>query len=171
MRLFDGSTIRRKFPVNSSLGTHVRLWISEKGSESDTPYTIKQILTPMPNRTFSASEEEESLQSLGLTPSATLVMVPVPGHFTAYPDQSILSRGVSMIHQLYNLIFNLIRTMFGMAQTGAMESQARSATAPDSGSNEPRVTVDSGARINVRTLRDQREERGDDQFYNGNQVG
>ena len=175
MRLYDGSTIRRRFSINQSLGIHVRPWIGEHGSDYDSPYTIKQILAPLPNRTFSVSEEKESLHSLGLTPSATLVVVPVRSHFAAYPgDQSILSRGVSAVYHLFNSLVNIIigifRTFLATAQTTPTESQANSAPTHDQGPLEHRSSVDTGPRINVRTLRDQGDDHDDHQFYNGNQV-
>ena len=84
VRLLDGSTIRSRFPSDQTLRTHVRAWVDEQRSDGDVPYTFKQILAPKPNRAITISEEDESLQSLGLTPSATLVMVPVQGSIAAY---------------------------------------------------------------------------------------
>lgn len=175
VRLFDGSTIRRRFPVSQNLSACVRPWIDEQLLDRGAPYTFKQILTPKPNRTISRDEEEASFLSLGLTPSATLVMVPIQGHFVAYPrDQTIFARTISTIYQFFTLMANIfvhfLKTLLGMIQRGTTQSHASSATALEGRPSEPRSTVDPGPRINVRTLRDQREDPEDHQFYNGNQV-
>ena len=140
-----------------------------------TPYTLKQILTPKPNRTILKDEEEESLLSLGLTPSATLVVVPIQGHFVAYPgDQSIVARTISTTYQFLTLVVNIVvrflKTLLGMIRTGTTQPYVSSATALDGRPSESRRTVDPGPRINVKTLRDQREDPEDRHFYNGNQV-
>ena len=96
VRLFDGSNIRSKFSSDQSLRTHVRQWIDESRSDGDAPYTLKQILTPLPNRTMSISEEEQPLQDLGFVPSSTLVMIPIQGYTAAYTNnQGLLLRGAS----------------------------------------------------------------------------
>ena len=170
VRLFDGSTIRQRFPSDHSLRGNVRPWIETQRADGDAPYTFKQILTPMPNRTLSISEEEESLQALGLTPSATLVMVPVQGYTAAYAaEPGILSKGVSTG-------YNVLSTGAGML-TGALGTFlgiGQAAPQAEQGSSDPaqtaRETASSGSHINVRTLRDQRSDRDDHQLYNGNQV-
>lgn len=173
VRLFDGSTIRQRFPSEQTLRSHVRPWIEEQRSDGDTPYTFKQILTPMPNRTLSISEEEESLQSLGLTPSATLVMVPVQGYTAAYAgDSGLLSKGVSTGYNVISsgagYISGALGTFLGVGQA---QPQAER-TSPSSQGDGPREARPSESNINVRTLRDQRQEKKDDhQLYNGNQVG
>ena len=83
VRLFDGTTIRSSFPSDATLGGQVRAWVN-KEIEGDVPYNFKQVLTPLPNKNLSVSEEGESLQSQGLTPSATLILVPVPAYTSAY---------------------------------------------------------------------------------------
>ncbi|KAL8644832.1 MAG: hypothetical protein Q9210_007048, partial [Variospora velana] len=76
VRLFDGTTIRGKFEPDQTLGNVVRAWIAEQRADGDSPFTLKQVLTPLPNKIITMSEECESLQSLGLLPSATFVIVP-----------------------------------------------------------------------------------------------
>ena len=83
VRLFDGTTIRSSFPSDATLGDQVRAWIN-KETMGDVPYNFKQVLTPLPNKNLSVSEEGQSLQSQGLTPSATLILVPVPAYTSAY---------------------------------------------------------------------------------------
>ena len=161
--------------MSQNLSASVRPWIDEQMLDRGTPYTFKQILTPKPNRTISRDEEEESLLSLDLPPSATLVMVPIQGHFVAYPgDQSIFARTISTIYHFLTLMVHFfthfLKTLLGMIQTGTTRSHANSAAAPGRRPSEPRSTVDLGPRINVRTLRDQWEDPDNHQFYNGNQV-
>lgn len=175
VRLFDGSTIRHGFPVEQSLRSHVRRWIGEQGLDGDTPYNFKQILTPMQNRTISISDEEESLQTLGLTPSATLVMVPVQGYAAAYAgSQSIFSRCLSAAYSIINsglgVVTRALGTFIGIGGTANTRSGAEAPSTADQESPSQRGVVDTGPKINVRTLRDEREDHDDHQFYNGNQV-
>ena len=171
VRMFDGSNIRHKFSSDATLRTDVRSWIDKERMDGDIPYTFKQILTPLPNRTLSISDEEESLQSLGLTPSATLVMVPVQGYTAAYDHQGLVSRGASTGYSVISggagMITGALRTILGLGQAtvqtnGSAENPAVGDTAPE--------TRGTGSSINIRTLRDQREGRDDHQLYNGNQV-
>lgn len=174
VRLFDGSTIRKKFRSDQTL-TELRAWV-EKQRSDDLPYTFKQILSPLPNRPLTISEEKEMLQDLGLTPSATLVMVPIQGYTGAYAGAGpgVLSRGASAGYHAVaagaGLISGALGTFLGVGQAteqigaaGAQENAASAGQEPHSNGSEPGV--------NVRTLRDQREEDGKDhQLYNGNQV-
>lgn len=91
VRLFDGSTIRTRFPATATVARDVRAWIDEEVAAADggsggrrakrqqQHYTIKVILTPLPNRALdrAAGDEDRSLADLGLAPSATLVLAPV----------------------------------------------------------------------------------------------
>ena len=167
VRLFDGSTIRRKFPPNESLRNHVRAWIEEEGSDGDMPFTLKQILTPLPNRTISISQEEESLHSLGLMPSATLVKVPVQGYTTAYvADQGVISRGISAGYNIASAgvskITGLMGTVLGLAQAIPQEENSTPQVRREANRAAPGV--------NIGSLRDQGEDRYEHQLYNGNQV-
>lgn len=166
IRLLDGSTIRRHFPPSSTLHTHVRPWIlSEEtdGPGGDTPYTFKQILTPLPNRTISISEEEEPLSSLGLMPSATLVKVPVPSFTNAYSGEKLgyLSRGLNLgyntLHGGLGFVSGLFGRVLSLGQAIPYNDEVQ-------GSNTTqRGTKGDGLQGSV-TGRDPQ------QFYNGNQV-
>ena len=172
VRLMDGSTIRSKFSLDQTLRTNVRAWVDEQRSDGDTPYTFKQILTPLPNRTIEISEEDESLQSLGLTPSATLIMLPVQGYAAAYTgDPGLVSRGLSAGYNVLSagagMVTGVLGTFLGVGQAPQQEpatTRQTSSSAPDS---RARVT---GNDINIRTLHDQGEGHDDHQLYNGNQV-
>ncbi|TVY40566.1 UBX domain-containing protein [Lachnellula subtilissima] len=163
VRLFDGSTIRSRFPSSGNLRVHVRQWIGEK-QERDTPYTFKQVLTPLPNKNISISEEEETLQTLGLTPSATLILIPVDGYTSAYEGGA----GGGIVYRSAAAGYNMVSSGLGMV-TGALGSLlggGAAAPAQEQHENAPSASTPSTS-INVRTLRDQ--QRSDDQqFYNGN---
>ncbi|KAH7333451.1 hypothetical protein BKA65DRAFT_527598 [Rhexocercosporidium sp. MPI-PUGE-AT-0058] len=163
VRLFDGSTIRSRFPSQGSLLKDVRPWVDEK-QEGDAPYTFKQVLSPLPNKNIEMSEEERSLAALGLTPSATLILVPVSGYTSAYENNSggLVSRAASGGYAL-------ISSSVGMV-TGALGSFLGGSAAPAAAAQAPPGPPVPSTAMNVRTLRDQRQEskKEDQQFYNGN---
>jgi hypothetical protein len=161
IRLFDGSTIRSRFPSQGSLRKDVRPWIDEKQIE-DTPYTFKHVLSPLPNKNIETSEEEGTLQSLGLTPSATLILLPVTNATNAYEGHpGLISRGVSTGYGLVSSGVGLV--------TGVLGSFLGAGAAPPANENSqtPTTALTPSANINVRTLRDNAG-RDDQQFYNGN---
>ncbi|KAL2037913.1 hypothetical protein N7G274_009388 [Stereocaulon virgatum] len=173
VRIFDGSTIRSKFPSESTLRSSVRTWIDSERRDGDVPYTFKQILTPLPNRSLSISDEEDSLLNLGLTPSATLVMVPVQDYTAAYAPQSLVSRGASFGYSVMStgasLITGTLGTFLGLGQPTARGDEATTPTSPAQ-SGPKADSRGAGSIVNIRTLRDQRGNRDDHQFYNGNQL-
>ncbi len=159
VRLFDGGTIRRRFAPHETLRNHVRPWIEKEGADDDNPFTFKQILTPMPNRTINISEEEESLLSLGLMPSATLVKVPVQQFTDAYKaSQGIISQGFSFGYNIasagFTMISGLVGTVWGLGQAVPSAEASTIAVQKDAG-------LGNGSRG------DRQEQQ---QFYNGNQV-
>ena len=174
VRLFDGSTIRSRFPSNHTLRGNVRPWIDQQKFDDDVPYTFKQVLTPMPNRTLSISEEEESLQSLGLTPSATLVIVPVQGYSAAYSGgQGIVSKGASAGYNVVSagagIVTGALGTFLGLGRvTTTGEPPGVRDTTMQGNAESDATGTESGS--NFRTLRDQRADQDDHQLYNGNQV-
>ena len=182
VRLVDGSTIRSRFPATATLRANVRPWVDGSRPDSDVPYTFKQILTPLPNRMLSISEEEESVRALGLMPSATLVLFPIRGATDAYgtAGQGLVSRGISTGYGLVwsgvGMVAGALGTFLGVGTPAPTQDddgednvdpacQVNRGGASQAGSAGPR------SNINVRTLRDQDGRRDDRQFYNGNQVG
>lgn len=167
VRLFDGSTIRRRFAPDETLRDHVRAWIDKEGSDGDSPFTFKQILNPMPNRTISISDEDATLQSIGLMPSATLIKIPVQRFSDAYvADQGIISRGISASYNFasagVSMITGLVGTVLGFGQA-----------IPDAEEPAVQVVRDAegvGTGVNIRSLRHQDPDRRQQEFYNGNQV-
>ncbi|MCJ1299111.1 hypothetical protein MMC08_001902 [Hypocenomyce scalaris] len=178
VRLFDGSTIRSRFTSESTLRSDVRKWVDENRSDGDIPYTFKQILAPLPSRALTITEEEETLQSLGLTPSATLVMIPVQGFTAAYNSgPSIVSRGLSAGYDVVSGGVGIVSGGVGMV-TGALGTflgvgQARPPTTePATGRPTAQGATDTPVRepaTTIRTLRDQENrDKRQQQFYNGN---
>ena len=173
IRLFDCSTIRTKFPSDQTLRGNVRPWIDQTKSD-DVPYTFKQVLTPLSNRTFSISEEEEPLQSVGLSPSATLVIVPIKGYTAAYNGgQGIVSKGASAGYNIVSagagIVTGAFGTILGLGRATAPE-ELPSAHDITTLRNTDADTTGTGSGINVRTLQDQRDNQDHYQLYNGNQV-
>ena len=177
VRMFDGSTIRGRFGPEQTLGSSIRGWVDQQRSDGDIPYTFKQILAPLPNRSLSISDEEDSLRTLSLFPSATLVMVPVKGSIAAYSaNQGFLSRAVTAGYTLGScggsLVVDALGTFLGFGQTIMNGEPAESENMGPGNPSHANTGVHDRAvssGINIRTLRDQRDHE-DHQLYNGNQV-
>ena len=173
IRLFDGSTIRSRFLSDHTLRGNVRPWVDSIKSD-DIPYTFKQVLTPMPNRTLSISEEEENLKSLGFSPSVTLVIVPVQGYTAAYSGgQSIISKGVSVGYNVMSAGAGIVGGAFGtLLGLGQATTPGELSDTHDTRTQRIAEADSTGTatNINIRTLRDQRNNQDDQQLYNGNQV-
>ena len=169
VRTFDGSTVAGKFPSEQSLREHVRAWIESEIGRPDAPYEFTQVLAPAPNRRISVAEEEESLYSLGLSPSATLVMVPVKSYTDAYATgsqgyiSSGLSYGYGMVKGGFSMVGQLAGALVGSNnQDNATEANAGRPQTVDGAAESPRSS------INVRMLRDEARPKDDQQLYNGN---
>jgi hypothetical protein len=180
VRLLDGSTIRARFPSSATFRGVIRRWIDQQRSDGDTPYTLKQILTPSPNRAITISEEEESLQALGLAPSATLVLVPIRGYTNAYQASTGLlsgavSTGYCLLSSGAGLVAGALGTFLAVGRPAVPQDDDTS-----SGWNTPgrrdfqdqssSEATNSGPGGNIKTLRDHEVDGNDRQFYNGNQV-
>jgi UBX domain len=165
VRLFDGSTIRSRFSPHNTLRKDVRQWIDSQRADGDIPYTFKQVLTPHPNRTITISEEEESLQSVGLNPSATLILVPVKDYTSAYEGgpTSYISRGISagvgLVSSSISMVTGTLGSLLGGSATPQVEVEP-----------ENRSSSQASAAANVRTFREQGGSPEEHQFYNGNTV-
>ena len=171
VRTFDGSTLRKTFPQTATLAGEVRPWIDES-SDTNMPYNLKLILTPLPNKNIEAAEEEQSLPDLGIRGSCTLVMVPVKGYVESYTGStagglvgSAVSGGYNLVTGTAGAVFGGVRSMLGYGQPQAESSSEASPSDPSANASK-----NAQGSMRVRTLADQRaEERGKDhQFYNGN---
>lgn len=170
VRLFDGSTLRNRFPSGSRLGADVRKWVDENRGDDKHPYTFKVVLTPLPNKNIDITEEDSSLQDLGLTPSSTLILVPASKTaVAAYAASSgnPVSRFIAFILALINgFIANIIAFFTTMFSTSGPPRQH---PAPEAGREQ--TAVASGLdEARIKELRTLRERRNEQQFYNGNSV-
>ena len=181
-RLLDGTTIRNKFDAADTLHGKVRKWIDQNRTDDQTPYTFKLILTPRPSRAIDDSEEKQSLAELGLTPSASVALVPVKNFTEAYRASG--SRGFlkgapmllyGYLAALIAFVMQYLRQMFGSttetnSASGPHSENSFSATPdPQSSRAEPRGAGGEKTSIRIRSLRDQQDgARDDSQLYNGN---
>ncbi|KAB5562901.1 hypothetical protein GE09DRAFT_763577 [Coniochaeta sp. 2T2.1] len=171
IRLWDGSTVRHTWDGSETLGKGVRGWLDQQEGMQGVGvgYGFKVILTPKPSRSIDVGEEGQTLAELGLTPSATLVLVPVAGKgSSAYPTPvggNVLTRFVWMIlgvfTGLWALVVGFVSTLFSTA----------GAPAAVSGPTDMGVATgrDQGRKAaGLRQLRPQGERKDGQQFYNGN---
>lgn len=182
VRVFDGSSIRSSFSPSQTIRAGVRPWIDSQRDDGDAPYTLKQILTPLPNRTISVAEEDHTLDQLDLGATASLVMVPVQTYTEAYADNQSLS--VRVLYAGYNLVASTVGVVTGVVGTflGRGQGQPEGTSQDNTGGPPPESSSAEGefgrrnapgprtAASNVRTLYSQRSEQRNDQLYNGNQV-
>ncbi|KAL1876283.1 hypothetical protein Daus18300_002911 [Diaporthe australafricana] len=179
-RLFDGSTIRTRLPAKATLGRDVRKWIDEARTDGNTPYSLKVILTPLPNRSIDpATEEDQTLEELGLTPSSTLVLAPVDRPVPAYPS---INAG------LYNPVSHLIAAVLAFiggilgSITGAVSgsgsrssngnSGAGQRAAPEQQDRSQAQTTgrDGGSASRINGFQNPDDSNRDQQLYNGNSL-
>ena len=187
IRLFDGSSIRGKFPSDADIATTVRKWVDSASPEggADRPYSFRQILAPQPSRSIEISEEHQSLRDLGLAPTATLVLVPVNNFTEAYSSTSSGYVGSAL-----NTAYSVASTGYGMlgsvlSYVPGLGGDARQQQEPSAPRNNESTTNDnvhaessdqsasSGTKIRMKTLADQRAESARQQgtdFYNGNSL-
>jgi UBX domain len=169
VRTFDGSTLRSTFAKNATVTGQIRPWIDRAAGQS-TPYSLKIVLTPLPNRTIEAAEEAKSLEDLDIINSCTLVMVPVRGFVESYapPGSGIIGSAVS---GGYNLLSGSVGAVFGGVRSvlgfGQVTAETPTPSAPVEALSRPPT-----GQVRVRTLADQRmdAQSKDHQFYNGNQL-
>lgn len=169
VRTFDGSSLRASFPRSARISSQVRGWI-DGSVEQKTPYNLKIILTPQPNRVIEAAEEEKSLEDLDMIGSCTLVMVPVQGYVESYAPSSNGILG-SAISGGYNFVRGSVGAVLGGVRSVLGFGQVTSESGEHPAANESSSATLSG-HVRVRTLADQRLEaqKKDQQFYNGNQL-
>jgi hypothetical protein len=149
------------------------------------------VLPPAPPRTIGISEEKESLESLGLLPSATLVLVPVAAENVAeaYPDgggvlsmvtglgYGVVSGGFGLVSSGVGMVTGALGTIAGYG-TSMLSSPAQEEVEPspeqrrDGAAAAAQKRADETGKGNVRTLADEGKEDGNpkQEFYNGNTV-
>ncbi|KAK2600734.1 hypothetical protein N8I77_010246 [Diaporthe amygdali] len=179
-RLFDGSTIRTRLPAKATLGRDVRKWIDEARTDGNNPYCFKVILTPLPNRSIDpATEEDQTLEELGLTPSSTLVLAPVDRPVPAYPS---INAG------LYNPVSHLIAAVLAFiggilgSITGAVTGSGSGGSEAGSGAGQRAPPEqqdrgqahttgrDGGSASRIKGFQNPDDSKRDQQLYNGNSL-
>ncbi|KAG5974083.1 hypothetical protein E4U58_003683 [Claviceps cyperi] len=171
VRLFDGSTIRSRFRTASPM-RHVREWVDGVRTDGSLPYSMKQLLTPLPNRPIDDTEDEKSLGEIGLAPSSTIVLVPIrPKYVSAYTYSSPMA----ILSRLVSLPFGLLTWVLGLLGFGG--GTRRSSSDGDGDGYE--MSSERQASVSAQTKeRDRRiagfenpdDARRDHQLYNGNSL-
>ncbi|KAI1804777.1 hypothetical protein F4811DRAFT_259738 [Daldinia bambusicola] len=167
VRLFDGSTIRSRFKSDATLGAEVRNWIDEARTDGDAPYTFRIVLTPLPNKAVEPAEESQSLLSLGLAPSATLVLVPARySSAFARASDGIVWRGLAYVLGFFGTGYGFLAGILG-GLAGLLAG--RGAAAPE---EVPLQNMAAGrtAASRIRGFEGAEERRRDSQLYNGNSL-
>ncbi|KAG5970713.1 hypothetical protein E4U55_001483, partial [Claviceps digitariae] len=172
VRLFDGSTIRSRFKTASPV-KHVRQWVDEARTDGSMPYALKQLLTPLPNRSIDDTEEDRSLGDVGLSPSSTLILVPVRTHASAYSSkpQGIFSQLVSLLLGVFTWLFGLL----GLGGSGSSSGDNLHGNGDGNESSSAPLATSMSAqskdgRRRVRGFESPDDQRQDHQLYNGNSV-
>ncbi|RGP71119.1 hypothetical protein FLONG3_7247 [Fusarium longipes] len=148
VRLFDGSTLRSRFKTHAPL-KEIRQWVDENRNDGAQPYTFKQVLTPLPNKNIDETEEDKAIGELGLSPSSTLVLIPVKRYTSAYDrdSQGIVSRIIGFLLSIFSWIFGL----FGAG-------------------DERRGSGQDGPASSIRPSQNPNGQQRDQQLYNGNSL-
>jgi len=124
--LLNGSTLRSSFSPEETIRKTVRPFIDTKRTDGDVPYTFKHLLTPSPSRSLTPSDEDKTLQSLGLVPSATLILVPIQSFTTAYRrDAGGVVQNFFFMLYAYLLAFFLTMRRYVRAFSGGGIGQQR----------------------------------------------
>lgn len=172
VRLFDGSSVRSTFSPTQTIHKDVRPWLDGQ-LEEKKPYNLKHILTPLPNKTLTITEEDQTLRELITGSTATFVMVPIKTYIEAYSESGSLP--VRALSSAYGLATSVISGTVGYVGSFVGYTQNTVAQPEPSQPSASQQSTDSTRRPrpwgpNIRTLGDQGSEQ-DSQFYNGNQVG
>lgn len=179
VRMLNGSTVRSRFSSQETL-RDVRQLIDQTtsrdgGASARGSYTFKILLTPMPSQTIDVTEEGKTLQELGLTPSATLILLPVikpAGAFAATPAGqgnilwTLIGYILAFVTGFFGVIASFFSTLFSTAGPPQQPPQQRPRS-ESAGQTTAMASGRDGSR--VRGVR-RADKRGDQQFYNGNSV-
>lgn len=176
VRLFDGSTLRARFKSDATPGGEVRRWVDEERTDGDAPYTFRVLLTPSPGRAIEPTEEIRSLLSLGLAPSATLVLVRAryAAAYAGADNRNIVSKSYAYILGIFGAVYaflfgGVVGMLFGRGRGGG-GGRAQRQRQQQHGEEVP--LQDLGARRAGSRIRgfENPEDRRDAQLYNGNSV-
>ncbi|KAK9450996.1 ubiquitin-related domain-containing protein [Limtongia smithiae] len=168
IRLFDGSSIKNRFPLESTLGD-VRVWIDSCRTDGDQPYSI---ISQFPNRVFSLSDESQTLVELGLHPTATLFLKPISNYTSAYSPSTVMDRVWSSVGSRLSWAKGAVGTFLGYGYTEPVQEPGATYRTPDltayaQASQSMSPTSSSGG---PQTLQDLNTDADDRRTYNGNQL-
>lgn len=183
VRLFDGSTIRTRFPAKATISQDVRKWIDENRTDGNDPYTFKIILTPLPNKAIDhATEEDQTLEELGLAPSSTLVLTPVDRYSSAYTSMNAgltnpVSRFVTAVLAfLVNILGGITGALGGLGHDGTAANSTEEGSrvgASQHGRGDSQGQASASGRDGsgrIKGFQNPDDEKRDYQLYNGNSV-
>ncbi|KAK9240466.1 hypothetical protein V1525DRAFT_336886 [Lipomyces kononenkoae] len=164
IRLLDGSSIKNRFPLDATLGD-VRRWIDANRTDGDAPYSI---LSQFPHKVFSASDENETLVTLDLHPSGTLILKPVSNYPPAYSPSSSIGHVQSGLQSGIAWAWGALGTFLGLGYTGPTDTDEEYYANP----NRDSAGVNSNAsdRSRARTMQDVQDPTNERRTYNGNQL-
>lgn len=180
IRLFDGSTVGSRWDGAETLRGGVRPWLDEQPGMkgvAGSGYGFKVVLTPAPSRTIGVDEEEQTLEELGLAPSATLVLVPAAhgrgagagayaGAASGNPIARVVVAMLGLLSGLWALVVGFLGSLLG---TGTGPAPAVQGSTGGDGTAVPSGR-DQSQKGELRRLRSEREKKDGQQFYNGNSV-
>jgi len=148
----------------------VRDWVDKNRTDGDTPYVFKQILAPQPSRTISILEEEESLASIGLLPSATLVLSPVGRYTSAYtPGNGLVSRGFTLLYGGASMVSGILGSIFGGTDLTSTTELPQNPPEPRQAQDRNQGSRPLNQNGTIRTLDDGGRQHNEGvELYNGN---
>lgn len=169
VRLFDGSNIRTRLPCGNNIRQDVRSWVDETRDDGRTPYTFRVIY---PNRLIEETEEDKTLAELGLTPSATLVLVPVEKYATAYEDGDAgrLQRLVAFLRHLVHMIITFFTSIFSSPARPEEQAPPAQRQRQPLRQGETAAEAVQGRSSQIKGRRNANNAQRDYQLYNGNSV-
>ncbi|KAK9331135.1 hypothetical protein V1520DRAFT_338848 [Lipomyces starkeyi] len=163
IRLFDGSSIKNRFPLNATLGD-VRQWIDANRTDGDAPYSI---LSQFPHKVFSPSDEIETLVTLELHPSATLILKPVSNYSSAYSPKTSIGHVQSGLQSGITWAWGALGTFLGLGYT---EPTGTDEDYYNPNRDSAGVNSDTSDRSRARTMQDLPDADSERRTYNGNQL-
>ncbi|KAF3215832.1 hypothetical protein TWF679_003676 [Orbilia oligospora] len=191
-RLFDGSRISHKFPVEATVEGDVRPWLDNNRTDSNHPYKLVVQSSSMSSKNIEGTSS--SLSELGLYPSAILILKPVASSkvSSAFAPARRSASGVNnqqnfLIAFLLS-IWLMIKTFLGLHNpasnvvVGEKKDRKKEKSGSNGGSEEDEgVTAASSASVStpvvsrdvakkrIRTLHDGDGDKRS-AYYNGNQL-
>ncbi|OAQ99856.1 hypothetical protein LLEC1_05138 [Akanthomyces lecanii] len=163
VRLSNGSTLRNKFQAIECV-KDIRTWVDKERSDGKGPYYFKQILTPLPNKSIDTTEEDKSLRELGLSPSSTLLLIPIQRFAAAYEGQCSSQGFFSQLIGLLLGAFTWLMGLFGLGGAAISQPEVQA-------SNQQAANAAATMRNQrVQAFQNPNDRRGDQQLYNGNSL-